>query len=316
MATVAQGKVTGVAAGVASIGATLSGKSASAQITVSAAKPKALVVAPSSVSLPIGGTKQLAATLQLDDGSMQDVTSVAAWSSGNPGVASVATSGLVTGTGAGGATVTASTAGLTASAQVTVSSAVLTAVALSPEKPSVGVGQSIAFTALGLFSDGTSADVTATASWTSSAAGVFKVDGGGTGTALATGTATVSATVGAITGSTLVTVSGTTLTGNSNRAVVRERAGRAQRRARRHGDVLGRVDGRRDRVVRVGLVERRDRLRLRRDRRRRRRRQRDGHRHVRRRLGHRGDLRHRREARVARDHAFVLLGRQGRLRCS
>jgi hypothetical protein len=55
----------------------------------------------------VGGTLQLTATAQLSDGSTQNVTAQAQWSSTNSNIASVSTSGLVSFRGAGAADITA-----------------------------------------------------------------------------------------------------------------------------------------------------------------------------------------------------------------
>jgi uncharacterized protein YjdB len=56
----------------------------------------------------VGATAQFSATATMSDGTTQDVTSQAAWTSSNGSIATVSSTGVVTGLGAGPVTVTAS----------------------------------------------------------------------------------------------------------------------------------------------------------------------------------------------------------------
>ncbi len=87
----------------------------------------------------------------------------------------------------------------------------ITSIALAPAGPTLGVGHTQQFVATATYSDGTMANVTSTASWTSSSPGVATV-GATTGlaTAVGGGTSAISATIGTMTGSTTLTVPGTT----------------------------------------------------------------------------------------------------------
>jgi hypothetical protein len=91
-----------------------------AAVTVTCPIPVATVtVAPASVSLAVGGTVQLTATLR--DSSGAELTGrVITWSSDAGGVAAVSPSGMVTGMAPGSATITATREGVSATAAVTV----------------------------------------------------------------------------------------------------------------------------------------------------------------------------------------------------
>jgi uncharacterized protein YjdB len=118
----ANGVVTGVALGSATIAATSEGQVGSATITVgSAPVPVASVaVSPSSGSVAAGGTLQLTATPKDASGTPLSGR-VVTWSSGNTAVATVSPSGLVTGVGAGGpVTITALSEGQSGTAAITV----------------------------------------------------------------------------------------------------------------------------------------------------------------------------------------------------
>ncbi len=76
----------------------------------------------------------------------------------------------------------------------------LKGVAVTPGDPSITVGATQQLTATASYSDGTTADVTSTAAWSSSAATVASVNSIGMVTADAAGSATISASLGGVTG--------------------------------------------------------------------------------------------------------------------
>jgi uncharacterized protein YjdB len=118
------GMVTGVNAGSATVTVSVSGLSATASITVSAAAaaPVASVtVTPATVSLAVGATQQATATDKSSSGATTSGTTPS-WSSSNTGVATVSSSGLVTGVAAGTATITGTSSGHSGTMAVTVTS--------------------------------------------------------------------------------------------------------------------------------------------------------------------------------------------------
>jgi uncharacterized protein YjdB len=105
----ASGLVTAVAAGSATITATSETKTGTAAITVSAPAPAPVAtvsVSPASSSLLVGATVQLSATLR-DANNNVFTGRVVTWSSANPGIASVSSTGLVRAVAAGSTTITA-----------------------------------------------------------------------------------------------------------------------------------------------------------------------------------------------------------------
>ena len=114
------GKVTAVGAGSCTIKASAGGKSASCTVTVSAKviSVQKVILSFSSLSLKEGESQTLTATVKPDDATEGTVS----WSSSNPSVATVSSSGKVTAVGAGSCTIKASAGGKSASCTVRVQS--------------------------------------------------------------------------------------------------------------------------------------------------------------------------------------------------
>jgi 6-phosphogluconolactonase (cycloisomerase 2 family) len=87
----------------------------------------------------------------------------------------------------------------------------LTSIAVTPAAPSVAAGLTQQFTATGTYSDGTSANLTHSATWASDASSVATISSSGLATSKTQGTANISAAVGGIKGSTGFTVTAPTL---------------------------------------------------------------------------------------------------------
>lgn len=202
-----RGTVTGAGAGVSVITAVLQGLSASANITVRAPVTYRLVVAPGSASVAAGTTQTFTATRVGSDGSQTDVTASAAWTSSSLTVATVS-GATATAINPGSTTITASAGGLTGTATLTVTARPITPIGLTiaPSTATIAVGASTTFVATLAMSDGTTQDVTATATWTSSASGVVTIVAG-RATGVTAGTATITSTASGFSATASVTVS-------------------------------------------------------------------------------------------------------------
>jgi Tol biopolymer transport system component len=109
--------VTGVAAGIARISATVDGKSDTATITVS--QVASVVVTPESATVAAYDMVRLSATLRDAQGEVLSGGPIA-WSSGDVSVATVDSTGLVKGVGAGSAAVIATSGGISDTAAIAV----------------------------------------------------------------------------------------------------------------------------------------------------------------------------------------------------
>src|SRR6266705_4581398 len=88
----------------------------------------------------------------------------------------------------------------------------LTSLQITPTNQAIAVGSSQQLKAAGTFSDGSTADLTASVTWKSSDAGLATIDGAGLAKAVAVGRPQVTATSGAVSSSTrLIIVVGSTL---------------------------------------------------------------------------------------------------------
>jgi trimeric autotransporter adhesin len=179
--------------------------SGSTTLTVNAATLIAISVLPQNSTQLEGSTRAYSAIGVFSDGSTQNITAQVDWSSSDPAVVRVSTTGTTRGAGTasgpGSATVSAQAAnGVTGTSAVQVlgNSTSLVAIAVAPDPATVGVGNVIALKATGAFTDGSTADITAAVTWSSAAPGIAVVSNAtganGTVTGLQAGATTVTAT--------------------------------------------------------------------------------------------------------------------------
>lgn len=169
---------------------------------------QSISVGPSSPTVVAGLTQQLTATAHYSDGSSKDITSAVTWSSSNATLATVNSgTGLAKGVAQGTTTITASFGGMVGSAQLTVNPPQVVSIAVGPSSPTVVAGLTQQMTATGSYTDGSSKDVTNSATWSSSNSLMATVNSGtGLTKGVAQGTATISASIGGIVGSIQLTV--------------------------------------------------------------------------------------------------------------
>ena len=82
----------------------------------------------------------------------------------------------------------------------------LMAITVTPANPSILIGAMQQFTATGIYSDGSTQDITSQATWTSSSPGVATINAGGLATGISAGFTTISATLSDLVGATALTV--------------------------------------------------------------------------------------------------------------
>jgi hypothetical protein len=114
------GLVTAQAEGTATVTAASDSVHASESLTVSSPILVSIAVAPANSSIMLGTTKQLTATGTFSDGSTQDLTNSAAWSSANSSTASIGPAGLAAANSVGSTSISATSGDRTGSTAITV----------------------------------------------------------------------------------------------------------------------------------------------------------------------------------------------------
>ncbi|MCG6202139.1 ice-binding family protein [Psychromonas antarctica] len=194
----ASGLATGVATGSSLITASVSTpsvtQSATSTLTVTDATLSALTITPANSSIANGLTEQFIATGTYSDGTSPDVTTSVTWSSGNESIATIDESGLVSGIAIGSSLISASLGEQEATTELIITDAILTSITLTPVNPSIALGLNQQFAATGIYSDGTSADITASASWSSADIVFATINDSGLANGVAIGSSLITAT--------------------------------------------------------------------------------------------------------------------------
>jgi Bacterial Ig-like domain (group 2)/Abnormal spindle-like microcephaly-assoc'd, ASPM-SPD-2-Hydin len=202
------GLATAVANGTSTISATLGTIAGSTTATVSAPAPVSVSITPASPSITAGGTEQFTATANYSNGTQQNLTASAIWSSSTPGVAIIASGGLATGVTTGNSSttnITACVGSVCGSTSLTVGAATLSSISVTPANVTVSTGSSLQFAATGVYSDGSSQDLTLAVGWSSSGS-AMSITSAGLATGVTAGRATITAALGSVVGSTGMTV--------------------------------------------------------------------------------------------------------------
>jgi trimeric autotransporter adhesin len=172
---------------------------------------------------PISFSKQvpygLIAIGTFADGSRQDLTSSAQWSSGSAAVATISNDpgipgyvigvtgqGVVTGLAAGTVKITATAGGVSGVASVIVTAATPQFMTVTPADASLTLGLAQSFTATVTFSDSTTQIATPYVQWTTSDPAIAVVTRGGIAFSTGKGTANISASLDGFSGYTTLTV--------------------------------------------------------------------------------------------------------------
>ena len=205
--------------GTVTITATLNGKSGTALLDVTMATLVSIEVLPINPTMAKGTSVGFTATGTYTDGSTQPLTTTVNWTTTDIAVASVSNAsglqGRVKAEDVGTATIRATLGGIVGESDVNVTMATLQSINVNPATPSIALGTNQQFQALGVYSDLTTLDLTATVTWGSGTQATATISNAaidkGLATSKAVGTTTITATLGPVMGSTLLTVSAATL---------------------------------------------------------------------------------------------------------
>lgn len=165
-----------------------------------------IAVTPQNPSLQVSATQQFVATGTFTDGSTADISAHVVWASTNTAAATVSSIGIATGVSPGSTAVTAASAGVSGATTLTVIPATLQSIAVAPNPFATGIGIARQLTATGTYSDGTTANLTTSVTWTSSNTSMATVTGGMV-TGVAVGSVNISAMLGAVSGTASLIVS-------------------------------------------------------------------------------------------------------------
>ena len=189
------GLVMGAGNGAAQVTIISGGQTANAQVTVTPAVLLSIAITPTNPTFAAGRRQQFTATGTFSDGTTQDLSSAAIWVSSNPQVLTIDSAGDAQSSSAGSVSVTASIDGImTTTASFAVTPAVLVQLLLTPASTQIAKGSSVQLTAAGVYTDGTSENLSTQATWTSSNGSIAGVDATGLATGFAVGSAQMSAT--------------------------------------------------------------------------------------------------------------------------
>ncbi|MGY3929209.1 Ig-like domain-containing protein [Aeromonas simiae] len=191
------GLLTGIAVGTTSVTASMEGVSSNvATVHVTAATMTALQVTPANISLAKGQTQELTAIATYSDNTTADVSGSVTWSSRDTTTATVTSIGLLTGVAVGSTTVTASIDGISSNtAAVNVTAAIITALQVTPANMSLAKGQTQSLTAVAIYSDNTTTDVSNRVTWSSRDTTTATVTPAGLLIAMAEGNTTIMASM-------------------------------------------------------------------------------------------------------------------------
>ena len=212
------GRAAALTPGIANITATFGGQSGTAQLTVSTATLKSIAINPAQTLLAPGSTITYLAVGTYSDGTTQFLGTVPTWSSSDPSVVSITPhGGVATGQSAGSAAITATYQGVTSSStpNVIVTSSALNFITVSPPAPSVPVGVSTQYTAIGTFLDTTTQNLTTNVTWASGQPSIATVSNAiarqGLATGVTPGQTAITAVFAGVVGNATLTVTNATI---------------------------------------------------------------------------------------------------------
>jgi uncharacterized protein YjdB len=198
------GVITGIAKGSAFVTARVGSKRATATVNILDIPVASIDVTAPASTVSIGQSLQASAILKDADGNVL-TGRVVSWQSSNPALATVTSSGLITGVAIGQVTISAISDGKIGATAVAVTQKPVASVAITPANGSAMIGQSAQLKADALDASGTAIGGK-TFAWQSSNPSIATVSASGLVSTLAAGTTTISASTDGVSGSTGFTV--------------------------------------------------------------------------------------------------------------
>lgn len=165
-----------------------------------------IALSPANATVQVGDTEQYVATGTKGNGDTLDVTPAATWISSDQSVATINSAGLATSIAAGTTKITAQYERAETDTFLTVTSATLSSIAVTPANPTIAVGATQQFVATGTYSDSSTRNIISSVTWSSNYENVATITSAGYATAVAKGSTIITATKNSISYSTVLTV--------------------------------------------------------------------------------------------------------------
>jgi trimeric autotransporter adhesin len=200
----AQGLITAIGTGTATITATSGDASVDFVVTVVSRSVTSVVVSPLSVTLEVGATQSLSAVARAGQTNLSGLA-VDSWTSADAGVATVAANGHISAVAPGVTVITATIDGIEGKAFVQVVPRTITAVTVSPSAATIREGGFVDLSATALADE--EAQAGRIVQWSSNNPAVATVDGNGRVYGLAEGPVTIRATIEGASATATITVS-------------------------------------------------------------------------------------------------------------
>ena len=200
------GRASSVKTGQTTVTATANQISTTATITVGDAALVSISLAPSPSYVSLGDSAQLTAVGSFTDNTSSTVLNGVTWASSNPEVATVGSTGIALPKRIGNTVISATTEGLSASTILQVTAAPLVTLQLKSDRSAIPLDTSAQFSAVGIFKDGSSQDMTKSVVWTSSPVGLANINSSGLAIGKAIGTTTVTASAGGLSANSVLTI--------------------------------------------------------------------------------------------------------------
>jgi 6-phosphogluconolactonase (cycloisomerase 2 family) len=218
VASISNAVATSAGVGTTRITASLAGITGTAPLKVTGAQLTSIAISPTNTAIARGLSTQLTAIGTYTDHSTQDLTGAVVWSSSDSTIASISNAagyqGLSKAEQPGSATISGTLGAVSGDTTLTVTTATLVSISVTPAALAIAKGTQQQFTATGTYTDNSTQDLTTAVTWntTGSAATISNAGGSqGLATGADVGQSILSATLGSVAGSSTLTVTAATL---------------------------------------------------------------------------------------------------------
>ncbi|MEP0203333.1 MAG: Ig-like domain-containing protein [Halioglobus sp.] len=200
--------------GSTSVKASLEGVEDQISVEVTSAELVSITVTPGTAQIPAGKTGSFSATGNFSDGTSTPINEDVSWTSSDVAIAEIDSTGFATANSPGSVVITATSGDVSGTASLTVTSAVLESLQITPAGLTEPAGTSGQFAATATLSDGSNQDFTQESSWSSSDSSIVSVANEptpGLASLKAPGEALITAQVGEVSDSVTVIVTSAVL---------------------------------------------------------------------------------------------------------